>query len=115
MTIVVSARHMDMTPAMKAHAEEKANRLTQYYDLIQEIEVIYTDGKKDHGGMNVEIIVNAEHKETFVARHADPDAYTCVNACVEKLKHQLTDHKKKHRNRKHPEGEATSIRHGEEI
>ena len=32
---------MDVTPALKAYAEEKANKLTKYYDRIQEIEVIF--------------------------------------------------------------------------
>lgn len=100
MIITVSGRHMEVTPALKTFAEEKANKLTRYYDRIQEIEVIF-DAQKD--GTSVEIIVNAEHKDMFIARHADGDAYAQIDACVEKLERQLSEHKKKHRNRKHPE------------
>ena len=89
---------MDVSPALKTYAEEKANRLTKYYDRIQEIEVIF-DAKKDSIG--VEFIVNAEHKNMFLAHHADGDAYACVDACFDKLERQLSDHKKKVRNRKH--------------
>ena len=109
MNVVISSRHMDVTPAMKAHAEEKANKLLKYFDRIQEIEVIFDN---DNNQMSCEILVNAEHKKEFVAHHKDPDAYACVDGCADKLERQLSEHKKKLRNRKHPEGGAT-IRHGE--
>ena len=54
------------------------------------------------------MIVNAEHKNMFIAHHDEGDAYACIDACVDKLERQLTDHKKKIRNRKHPEADAKS-------
>jgi putative sigma-54 modulation protein len=101
--VTVSSRHMDVSAPLKSYAEEKTGKLTKYYDLIQEIEVII-DSIKDNGKekANVEVIVNAEHKGMFVAHHADGDAYACVDACVDKLERVLSDHKKKVRNRKHP-------------
>ena len=106
MIVVVSSRHMEVTPPLKAYAEQKASKLVKYYDRIQEIEVII-DAAKDQ--MHVEMIVNAEHKNMFIANHDEGDAYVCVDACVEKLERQLTEHKKKHRNRKHPDP-AQSVR-----
>ena len=100
MVITVTGRHMDVTPALKSFAEEKTNKLTKYYDRIQEIEVIF-DAQKD--GTSVEVIVNAEHNDVFIARMGNGDAYAQLDQCVEKLERQLSDHKKKHRNRKHPE------------
>ena len=102
MNVVVSSRHMDVTPALKTFAEQKVSKLTKYYDRIQEIEVVLDANKelgKDH--TTVEVIVNAEHKNMFVAHHGDGDAYVCIDACVAKLERQLTDHKKMIRNRKH--------------
>ena len=52
--------------------------------------------------MRVEMIVNADHHK-FVAHCSDSDAYGCIDAVVHKLERQLTDHKERHRNRKHPE------------
>jgi putative sigma-54 modulation protein len=100
--ITVSARHMDVTPPLKTYAEDKANKLTKYYDRIQEIEVIF-DAQKD--ATTVEMIVNAEHNDTFIAHHGEGDAYACIDGCVHKLERQLSEHKKMYRNRKHPEGE----------
>ena len=45
MIVTVASRHMDVTPALKAFAEQKANKLLKYYDRIQEIELA-ADGKK---------------------------------------------------------------------
>jgi putative sigma-54 modulation protein len=96
--VTVAARHMEVTEALKTYAEQKANRLTKYYDRIQEIEVIFDAGKDR---TSVEMIVNAEHKNMFLAHHNDGDAYAGIDACYDKLERQLSDHKKMVRNRKH--------------
>ncbi len=100
--VTVSSRHMDVTPALKAHAEQKVAKLVKYYDRIQEIEVIF-DAAKD--ATRVEVIVNAEHKNMFIAHHDVGDAYASLDGCVNKLERQLTEHKEKFRNRKHIVGE----------
>ena len=99
MLITVSSRHMDVTPPMKEYAEQKANKLTRYYDRIQEVEVIFDNANAQ---TRVEMIVNAEHRNMFIAHHHNGDAYACVDGCVDKLERQLSEHKKKFRNRKHP-------------
>jgi len=98
----ISSRHMEVSPALKEYAEKKVSRLTKYYDRIQEIEVVF-DGAR--GVMTVEMIVNAEHNKIFVARHDAPDAYACVDGCLDKIERQLTEHKDRFRNRKHKTGE----------
>ena len=99
MLVTVSSRHMDVTPPLKNYAEQKANKLEKYYDLIQEIEVVFDAGKDK---TRVEMIVSAENKNMFIAHHDIGDAYACIDGCVHKLERQLTEHKKKYRNRKHP-------------
>jgi putative sigma-54 modulation protein len=96
--VTISSRHMDVTEALKSYAEQKSNKLTKYYDRIQEIEVVFDAGKDK---TSVEMIVNAEHRNMFLAHHNEGDAYACIDACVDKLERQLSDHKKKIRNRKH--------------
>jgi putative sigma-54 modulation protein len=93
---------MEVTEPLKAYATEKAGKLSKYYDRIQEIEVIFDNGK-DH--TRVEMIVNAEHKNLFVVHHDNGDAYACIDGCSHKLERQLSEHKKKFRNRKHPDEE----------
>ena len=103
MTVTVIGRHMEVTEALKNYADQKAAKLAKYYDLIQEIEVILDNTK---GEPRVEMIVNAEHRNTFVAHHEDGDAYACIDGCSHKLERQITEHKKKFRNRKHPHDET---------
>ena len=103
MVVTVASRHMEVTPALKTFAETKANKLLKYFDRIQEIEVILDAGKelgKDH--TRVEMIVNAEHNDVFIAHHDQGDAYACIDGCAHKLERALSEHKKKYRNRKHP-------------
>lgn len=98
MLVTVSSRHMDVSASLKSYAEQKSQKLLKYYDRIQEIEVIFDAGKDS---ASVEMIVNGEHRNMFIARHSDADAYACVDACIDKLERQLSDHKDKVRNRKH--------------
>jgi len=102
MIVTISSRHMEVTDALKQFAEQKATKLTRYYDRIQEIEVIF-DNAKD--AVRVEMIVNAEHRNMFIAHHSEGDAYACIDGCMAKLERQLSEHKKKFRNRKHSGGE----------
>ena len=111
MHTLVTVRHSEASPgleasqdALKAHATEKAEKLTKYYDLIQEIEVTIEGGRDGHGGTHVEMIVNATHHDTFVSNCHDENPYAAVDSCVSKLERQLTEHKKKYRNRKHMAG-----------
>lgn len=99
MNIIITGRHMEVTPALKTYAEQKANKLGKYFDQIQEIEVVF-DSRKDNA--SVEIIVSAAHKDKFIAHVKEGDAYACVDGCVHKLERQITEFKDKLRNRKHP-------------
>src|SRR5437870_37843 len=98
--VTVASRHMEVTAPLKQYAEQKAAKLNKYYDRIQEIEVVIDNGKD---ATRVEMIVNAEHKNTFIAHHDNGDAYACIDGCIHKLERQLSEHKKKVRNRKHPD------------
>lgn len=104
MHVLITARHLTLDPQTKAYAEEKAGKLVRYYDLIQEIEVTIEAAEK--GQFHVEMIVNAEHRNMFVANARCPSIEACVDACHDKLERQLTEHKNRHRNRKHPEASA---------
>ena len=94
---------MDVSPAVKAYAEEKTQKLTRYYDRIKEIEIIFDLFDKATKTFEVEVIVNGEQKNLFIAKHRGDDANLCVDHCVRTLERQLSDHHKMVKNRKHPE------------
>ena len=99
MIITLSGRHLEITPAIRQYAEEKARKLTKYYDLIKEIEVIL-DGK-NAAGKSAEFVISAEHRNMFVGHCDGEDLYACIDKVTDKMERQLTDHKERHRNRKH--------------
>ena len=102
MLVTISSRHMDVSAALKTYAEQKVSKLSRYYDRIQSVEVVF-DNARD--AMRVEMIVVAERRNRFIAHDGGADAYACIDTCMDKLERQLSDHKKKFRNRKHSAGE----------
>ena len=97
--ITISGRHLEITAAIRQYAEEKVGKLPKYYDLIQGIEVIL-DGSEAKR-KRAELVINAEHKNMFVAHQDGEDLYGCIDSVVHKMQLQLTAHKERFRNRKH--------------
>lgn len=99
MQVVTTARHFTLTAPMKERIEAKAGKLLKYYDRIQQIDVVV---EKQDSAFTLEMIVNAEHRGEFVSRVTGPDINAALDTVVDKLERQLSDHKERFRNRKHP-------------
>jgi putative sigma-54 modulation protein len=99
----ISGKHVEITEAIRRHAEEKTSKLPKYYNSINQVEVII-DG--NHGGSNtsVEVIARAEHSKVFVGTETGEDAYRCIDMAVHKLERQLRKVKSKERDNKHSTG-----------
>jgi putative sigma-54 modulation protein len=98
----ISGKHVEITEAIRRHAEEKASKLPKYYNSINQVEVII-DGNQG-GGTRVEIIARAEHSKVFVGTETGEDAYRCIDMAVHKLERQLRKTKSKERDNKHAGG-----------
>lgn len=99
MDFKITGRHIEVTDAIREYAQSKTQRLQRYFDRIQEITTVID---KHDRSFEVEVIVDVEHHDPFLARHRGDDLYGCIDEVVDKLERQLTDHKEKLRNRKHP-------------
>ena len=97
MNIVVKARHMDVTDAIRRHMESKLSKLQRLYEGIQSIEAILD---MEAAQSVVEIIVTARRKHTFVATHRHEDMYACADQCVDKIAQQIRRHKDRLRSRR---------------
>ena len=104
MLFTISGKHIEITDALKAHAEEKTSKLPRYYNSINQVEVII-DGS-DGGNSSVEIIARAEHSNVFIAKESGEDTYACIDLAVRKIERQLRRKKEKQRNNKHLPGAA---------
>ena len=103
MLFTITGKHIEITEAIKRHAEEKTSKLPKYYNSINQVEVII-DGKPS-GNIGVEIIARGEHSKVFVVTETGEDAYKCIDVAVHKLERQLRRKKGKERNNKHIIGE----------
>lgn len=99
MQLAVTGRHIEITDAMKGYAEEKAQKLSRYYDRIESIDIVVD---REAVQNRVELVVRTDHRHTFVAHVDAGDYYEAIDLVVDKLARQLKEHKDKHRNRKHP-------------
>lgn len=102
MLFKITGRHIDITEALKSHAEEKASKLPKYYSSINQVEVII-DGEQG-GNVSVEVIARAEHSNVFIVTETGQDAYRCIDFAVHKLERQLRRKKGKERDNKHSSG-----------
>ena len=103
MLFTITGKHIEITEAIKKHAEEKTSKLPKYYNSINQVEVII-DGEPG-GNTSVEIIARAEHSKIFVVTETGEDAYQCIDIAVHKLERQLRRKKGKERDNKHQGGE----------
>ena len=108
----ISGKHIEITGAIKAHAQEKTSKLPKYYNSINQVEVI-VDGQG--GNMSVEIIARAEHSKVFVGTETGEDTYRCIDMAVHKLERQLRRTKSKERDNKHSGGHPASHSEGAEL
>lgn len=99
MLFTITGKHMDITEAIRLHAQEKTDKLPKYYDSINQVEVILDESPGDN--VSVEIIARAEHRNIFVVTETGADAYQCIDIAVHKLERQLRKKKEKERDNKH--------------
>lgn len=100
MDFKISGRHIEITPAIRDYATRRTQKLHKYFDRITEIAVVVDQRDR---GIEVEVEVDVEHHQPFLAKRGgkDSDVYACIDECVDILERQLTDHKEMLRNRKH--------------
>ena len=105
MQINVTFRHVDPTPALKAHAEEKLERMVKKH-LRRPVDahVILSVSKERHAA---EITLQADHVTMF-AKEETTDLYAAIDLAVGKLEHQAQKLREKRKEHKGPSGEVRS-------
>ena len=87
MLFKITGKHIEITEAIRNHAEEKTSKLPKYYNSINQVEVII-DGSPG-GSTTVEVIARAEHSKVFIGTESGEDAYRCIDMAVHKIERQL--------------------------
>jgi len=99
MQITVTGKHLDITEPIRTYANEKANKLSKYFDQILSVEVIADKSENHH--YEIEMIVHVAHHDPFIAVTKGDDLYATIDQAEGKLERQLSDHKSKLKNHKH--------------
>lgn len=96
MKITVTARHYELTSALKDYAEKKVYNLKRYFDHIVKAHITFSMEKYRHV---VEVSVHVNGKD-FNSKEASEDMYASVDKVVDKLERQILKYKGKRTRRK---------------
>ena len=87
----VTARHFDLTPEMKAKAEEEMDGLTRFFDRIVSAEFVL-DAERHR--RSAELLVKV-HAQTLSAKVETDDIITAISSATDKVTSQLKKYKGK--------------------
>jgi putative sigma-54 modulation protein len=110
--IDVIGKHVEITDALRKHAEDKVSKFPRYYNSVTHVQVVIEGGQGHQP--SVEIIARAEHNKVFVATESGTDAYAAIDMATHKLERQLTKMKTKERDNKYVGGAAVLPESAEE-
>lgn len=94
MDITITGRHMPITEPIEQHANDKAGKLSRYYDRLAKLEIVI-DKSQDGHSFDVEFIAHIDGQDHLVANANHDDVYHGIEHAVKKMERQLTDLKEK--------------------
>ena len=102
MNIIVTGRHLEVTPALKNYAEKKIKRFDRYLSNISEVIVTISVEKYRH---KVEVLLKV-NGVLIQAEGITGDVYSSIDGVAEKLERQIKKYKEKLVSHRKPEGKA---------
>ncbi|MBI3451050.1 MAG: ribosome-associated translation inhibitor RaiA [Acidobacteria bacterium] len=92
MKLVITGRHIEITPALKSFTREKISKLDRWVDEVMEVHAILVVEKHRH---TAELVVHGRHL-TLSARGSSADMYASIGTCIERLEKQARKKKEMH-------------------
>lgn len=91
MQVSVTARKMEMTPALKSYAQQKVQKITKHLERVIDAHIVLSVEKYRH---KVEVTINANG---FMIRGEEitEDMYSAIDQVMDKLDAQIKKHKTK--------------------
>ena len=109
MQIHITARHIELTPALADYARKKLERIARHFEIVIRSQVILGVEKHRH---IAEVVVHAQGHHDFRAREVAGDLYAAIDLAAEKLQNHLSREKDKRvrgRRGEKPTGRAPAI------
>ncbi len=92
MDITTTARHFELSPKTREHAEEKLQRLDRYFGKIFDATVTIT---KEKFRYQTEISLKVAGGPDLVSREETTDVVTSIDGAIDRLERQVKKHKNK--------------------
>ena len=96
MNINILGHHVEITPAMRSHLEDKLKKISAHFDQVQNMTItlsINNEKEKDLRN-HAEITLHLKGKDLFAEAH-NADMYHAMDLVVDKLDRQVIKHKEK--------------------
>jgi putative sigma-54 modulation protein len=90
--VAITCRHGSIRDEVHEHIRRKAEKLLTYFERVTAIQVTVEFEKP---GIEVEILVDAEHRQNFVARDVGEDVPGTFDRALHKMEQQLRKYKEK--------------------
>jgi putative sigma-54 modulation protein len=90
--VAIACRHGSIKPDLDEYIRTKSEKLLTYFERVTAIQVTLDF---DHDNVNVEILVDAEHKHNFVARAEGAEAGATFDQTLHKMEQQIRKYKEK--------------------
>ena len=97
MQINITGHHLEVTPALRAYATEKMQRLTRHFDHVLSVNITMSVEKHEQ---QAEATVHAAGRNLF-ATHKSSDMYAALDGLADKLDRQVRRHKGRTRDHNH--------------
>ena len=85
MQITITARHFDLTNAIREHIESNAERLDRYFDHIMNVHFILS---LENGLSSVEMITHVPRHD-FRSETTEKDMYLAIDMTIDKMETQI--------------------------
>ncbi|KTD03777.1 ribosome-associated, sigma 54 modulation protein [Legionella geestiana] len=91
MHINFTGHHLEITPPLKAYAQEKFDKLGKHFDKITSVNVVFDVSKLRQ---TAEATIHVARGDIHASSESD-DLYSAIDLLVEKLDRQIIRHKEK--------------------
>ncbi len=91
MQVNLTGHHIEITPALREHLNNKLTRIERHFESITSINCILTVEKNRH---KAEAKANVSGN-TLYADAVEPDMYAAIDGMIDKLDRQIVKHKEK--------------------
>jgi len=99
MLFTITGKHIEITDAIRTHAQERVDKLPRFHNNISHVEVLVESGEGEN--FCAEVIVHVEHEKLVLAKECGIDMYTALDTAFHKVERQLKKKKEKRRDNKH--------------